>query len=74
MSGMININIFSMTEQLRKGSQTYPIKYLQFRKRSYSLLIHVGNCLCFVQFWICISMTLMALKDGGLHCLSEPNM
>lgn len=29
---MININVFSMTEQLKGGSQTYPTKYWQFRR------------------------------------------
>lgn len=74
MFGMININVFSMTEHLRGGFQTYPIKYQQFRKRSCSLLTRTCNCLHYIQFRICTYMTLMTLKDTGLHCVSEPNM
>lgn len=33
---MININVFSMTEQLKGGSQTYPTKFQRLRRRLYS--------------------------------------
>lgn len=68
---MTNVNVFSLIGKLRGGAQIYPIKYQQFRRRTYTLLTYT-----YVQLLGFHSVLYLHMHDldGFERCRSTPHI